>query len=650
MNRGSRREFRWRPPLDIMVDHGRASRRHLSTAASIGRVGILAVALGIGTAAGIFGSTYVAHADTGDSGQDSPGSASTSRSPSVGIGVGKPTRASAAATARRTRALPGNDVSPSVTHESRGSAAARRASSEVLGVSSVSVGQSDMAPSPGQSDMAPSPASAAAVHSQLATPGDVVGTSESVVGPVAVTGLGLPKSSANVVRIPAVTLITDGAAALSRMGVRSLADQALAVTAPPMASAAASVTPGSFLASLFAPQRGGAPAVPAEAATALLAGAVWRQRDLATELLRWSATQPAAEAAAPDPVTIEAETMTVSGAGRWVVDSRASGGSAIALDGVGAISTTVTLPDTTVLTVRVRASEGAPNMTVMIDGETVTTLLVEARSYSDYKFAGAIAAGSHEISIESSTSTTRNVLYVDTLIATAGPIVDEFVGKSGSAPDSGIWTVRSGVGFDSGIQTYDARNAVLDGKGHLVLQALKTKTGEYTSGWVWSKNNVSFGYGTLTARIKMPKGQGLWPAFWLMGADSDTVGWPASGEIDVAELPSTSTTIYSTLHGPIAGGAGTQQAQIVSNVTDMSTGYHNYWVRHVEDEITFGVDDRTLGTLTPDSLDPDETWVYNRPMYAILNLGVGGPWAGAPTRSTRFPAKMMVDSVRWEAA
>lgn len=87
--------------------------------------------------------------------------------------------------------------------------------------------------------------------------------------------------------------------------------------------------------------------------------------------------------------------------------------------------------------------------------------------------------------------------------------------------------------------------------------------------------------------------------------------------------PVTSTTIYSTLHGPIVGGASTQQAQIVSKVPDVSLGYHNYWVRHLEDEITFGIDDLTLGTLTPESLGPDETWVYNRPMYAILNLGVG---------------------------
>ena len=91
-----------------------------------------------------------------------------------------------------------------------------------------------------------------------------------------------------------------------------------------------------------------------------------------------------------------------------------------------------------------------------------------------------------------------------------------------------------------------------------------------------SKNTLSLGYGTTTAGIKVPKGQGLWPAFWLKGADEDTTAWPNSGEIDVLELPSTTTTIYSTLHGPIAGSTKTQQAQIISNLPDLSTDFHNY--------------------------------------------------------------------------
>lgn len=346
--------------------------------------------------------------------------------------------------------------------------------------------------------------------------------------------------------------------------------------------------------------------------------------------------------------TVEAEKMTVSGAGRAVADSNASGGYAIALSGSATASTTVTIPASTMVTIRVRSGAGAPNMKVTIDGVPVTTVLVSSGAYSDYRFAGAIAAGSHVISISSTTATSGNKLYIDKVVTTTGPVVDEFVGKSGSAPSSGLWNVRTGTGFDSGIETYAAGNAFLDGQGHLVIQARSAKAGGYTSGSVWSKNNVSFGYGTITARIKMPKGQGLTPSFWLMGADSDTVGWPQSGEIDVVELPSTTTTVYSTLHGPITGSTDTQQAQITANLPDLSTDYHNYWVRHLENEITFGVDDQTLGTLTPDSLGPGGTWVYNRPMYVFLNIQVGGPWAGAPNSSTPFPATMMVESVRWD--
>lgn len=532
------------------------------------------------------------------------------------------------------------DASPRSVPESRGSTGSQRAVVDVGGTGSSSAGLPD-GPA--------SPASTAVGVAQAKNPAGIGAASGSTLTS-AKSPQPPPKAQAQVGRIPVVGFGSDVAPVpLPRLDVQQPVESSVTVTSPPVASASVSSALGNVLASLFAPQSGVAPTVPAEAAAALLAGAVWRQRDLAAESLRLSAARAAVEATTPTTVTVVAEKMTVSGVGRLVVDPTASGGSAVALSGVGSVSATVTLPETTVLTVRVRSSEGAPDMTVLIDGKAVTTLLVEARSYSDYKFAGAIDAGSHEISIMSSTSTTRNTLYIDKVITAAGPIVDDFTGKSGSAPGSGIWTVRSGTNFDAGIQTYVEGNAVLDGKGNLVLSAVKTKSGGYTSGWVWSKNNVSFGYGTITARIKMPKGQGLWPAFWLMGADSDTVGWPQSGEIDIAELPSTSTTVYSTLHGPIEGG-GTQQAQIVSKVPDMSTAYHNYWVRHLEDEITFGVDDLTLGTLTPESLDPGETWVYNRPMYAILNLGVGGPWAGAPSKSTRFPAKMLVDSVRWEAA
>ena len=432
------------------------------------------------------------------------------------------------------------------------------------------------------------------------------------------------------------------------------ASSAVAIASPPAASASLGAAISGLLSALSIALSGGQPRAPADTSVALL-GAAGRsvrtsrsQTSAATE--NAVSTAPAASTDSTPTSTVEAEHMTSSGGVRIVFDREASSSYALALSGSGTASTTVALAESTALTIRVKSSEGAPDMTLSIDGETVTTLLVESRSYADYMFAGKIAEGSHVITISSSTATSQNTLYVDNLVTSTGPILDEFLGEAGTAPDGRFWTVRSGTGFDSGEQKYVARKAVLDGRGHLVLKANRTRNGTYKSGWVWTKNHISFGYGTITARIKMPGGQGLWPAFWMMGADSDTVGWPQSGEIDIAELPSTNTTIYSTLHGPIAGDNGTQQDQIISNLPDVSTGFHNYWVRHLEDEITFGFDDLTLGTFTPDSLQPGETWVYNRPMYVILNLGVGGPWAGAPDSSTHFPAKMRVDYLRWDSA
>lgn len=233
---------------------------------------------------------------------------------------------------------------------------------------------------------------------------------------------------------------------------------------------------------------------------------------------------------------------------------------------------------------------------------------------------------------------------------TTEPLGDEFTGASGSAPDSAIWTVKKGTGWTPGIEDYTTSNAVLDGDGHLVLRAERTEDGGYTSGWVESRNKMSLGYGTTTARIKVPQGQGIWPAFWLKGADEDTTPWPQSGEIDVMELPSTATTMYSTLHGPIEGTTQTRQAQIISELSDLSDGFHNYWLRHLPDEITVGVDELTLGTFTPGSLSPGSAWVYNRPMHVILNVAVGGSWAGAPDGTTPSPASMVVDWLRWEPA
>jgi len=233
--------------------------------------------------------------------------------------------------------------------------------------------------------------------------------------------------------------------------------------------------------------------------------------------------------------------------------------------------------------------------------------------------------------------------------ATPGAVFEDFDGPAGSAPNPAYWSSVTGTGWDPGVENYQTGNAFLDGQSHLVIQAVDTGNG-YTSGHIQTKDKLSLGYGTITARIKMPSGQGLWPAFFLVGADADTAPWPQCGEIDIIELPSSATTYYTTIHGPMSGDPdtveGTQQAQFTGPITDLSTAYHNYWVSRMPDSITVGIDTKTLGTFTPQSLPPGAQWVYNHPMYAVLALAVGGGWAGPPDNSTRFPATMLVDWFR----
>jgi len=228
-------------------------------------------------------------------------------------------------------------------------------------------------------------------------------------------------------------------------------------------------------------------------------------------------------------------------------------------------------------------------------------------------------------------------------------VIDSFDGPAGAPPNPDTWSVIEGTGWDRGTQNYTRDNAVLDGNGHLMLRAQRADAG-YTGGRVETRKKASFGYGTLIARIKMPAGAGLWPAFWLMGADEDTNPWPGAGEIDVVEVVSDPKTAYSSIHGPIADVPDYLQNQIVTTGTDLSADFHDYWVIRAENKITVGIDDTVWGEFTPDGLPPTAEWVYNKEFCLILNLAVGGEWAGPPDDSTPFPAVMLVDWVHWEPA
>lgn len=230
-------------------------------------------------------------------------------------------------------------------------------------------------------------------------------------------------------------------------------------------------------------------------------------------------------------------------------------------------------------------------------------------------------------------------------------VTDNFTGSAGSAPNSSLWSYHLGAGGTTGeLNAYTnwPRNASLDGNGNLVITAIEEPvtvpgygTYDYSSAWLTTEDKLEFTYGTVAARIKLPAEQGIVPAFWMLGSDVETVGWPLGGEIDIIEQTDTGQFAGSTIHGP--GG------YVVSTAvpSGTSTDFHEYWVRWEPNKITTGIDDLTLGIYTPDSLPPGTPWTFNdRSMYAILSLAVGSPF-GQPDETTDLPAQMVVDWVRY---
>ena len=235
---------------------------------------------------------------------------------------------------------------------------------------------------------------------------------------------------------------------------------------------------------------------------------------------------------------------------------------------------------------------------------------------------------------------------------------DEFNGPKGSPVDPSKWSFDIGGGGwgNKELQTYTNRlvNARLE-RGLLVITAIKeTYTGPdnitrgYTSARLLTKNKFTQMYGRFEARIKVPYGQGIWPAFWMLGDDIDTAGWPRCGEIDIMEHIGKQPSIaHGTLHGPGYSGAdGITASYTLASSRKFSDKYHVFAVEWEPKVIRFYVDGRLYKTRTPADLPQGKVWVFNHPFFLILNVAVGGVWPGNPDATTVFPQKMQVDYVR----
>lgn len=241
---------------------------------------------------------------------------------------------------------------------------------------------------------------------------------------------------------------------------------------------------------------------------------------------------------------------------------------------------------------------------------------------------------------------------------------DEFDGPSINLEN---WTFETGNGADKSIPGWgnneleyytDSTNNAFIEDGNLVIQALKEQrqfnvndtdyTTEYTSARLVTQDKVFTTYGRIETRAILPKGQGIWPAFWMLGQNIGTVGWPSCGEIDILEyIGSKATEIHGTVHGTISAGPGINGH--VDLGIDLSEDYHVYAIEWDEDEVEFYLDDVLYHVVNKDEVALEvgpEDWVYDHDHFLILNLAVGGNWPGAPDDTTDFPKRMVVDYVR----
>ncbi|RCG24013.1 licheninase [Sphaerisporangium album] len=236
---------------------------------------------------------------------------------------------------------------------------------------------------------------------------------------------------------------------------------------------------------------------------------------------------------------------------------------------------------------------------------------------------------------------------------------DEFNGAAGSKPDAAKWTPEVGPGVNNELQYYtNNNNATMDGNGSLVMEARRETTPgsacpggpcQYTSSRLNTYGKFNFTYGRVEARIKVSGTKGLWPAFWLLGADffSQNRPWPYVGEIDIMEhLGREPQTVYSTIHAPAYfGGGGFGSPYSIAG--DFASDYHVFAVDWNSQGMKFTVDGNVIHTVDRATLETTKgPWVFDHPFFIILNNAVGGDWPGPPDGTTVFPQKMLVDYVR----
>jgi len=244
---------------------------------------------------------------------------------------------------------------------------------------------------------------------------------------------------------------------------------------------------------------------------------------------------------------------------------------------------------------------------------------------------------------------------------------DEFNAAAGTPPGPLNWNYDLGNnnGWGNGeLESYTSspNNVFQDGKGNLVIRAIRDAAGNYTSARLQTGSpnantrttDLSWQYGRIEARMKLPFGKGVWPAFWMLGENFGTAGWPSCGELDIMENfgagKNNASVNNGTAHGPgYSGGSGIGKAYTLPLGQKVADDYHVYAIEWSQDSVVWMVDGVQFHKITPASLPAGRQWVFNAPFFILLNLAIGGPttFLGTPDKTAPFPPQdMLIDYVR----
>ena len=227
----------------------------------------------------------------------------------------------------------------------------------------------------------------------------------------------------------------------------------------------------------------------------------------------------------------------------------------------------------------------------------------------------------------------------------------EFDGPAGAPPDPSVWVAELGGGGwgDDQLQSYSQppANAYLTGSGQLAIVARDgaDAAGGISSARLTTRGLVAFRYGRVAARIKVPSGAGVWPAFWMLGTDIDAVGWPACGEIDVMEhVGSDPTAVHGTVHGTGYAGIGHGVGHRFDTRSRLSDDFHTYAVAWSAASISWQLDGHEYFRVA--AADVPGPWPFDKAFFLIINLAIGGRWPGNEPDASTLPAEMLIDWIR----